>query len=181
MAHPYHNGFVPLSWSVVDDADCPRSRSNRFDFLDPPVREELLVERVRLLRDDDRFERLVDVDDRLEAPRDERVREDVLDPLDDPVDVLADDRFEDVDREDDDVRPDEREEDDPDVDDREDDDRAEDEREDDDRDERDEDEVDRDVDGVDRDEEDDELVDVLPLPACPGNLNLVRPSSRFST
>ncbi|WP_331457012.1 hypothetical protein [Haloferax profundi] len=174
MPHPYHSGFVPLSSSVVDDADCPRSRSNRFDVLDPPVRAELLVERVRLLRDDDRFED--DVDDRLEDPRDERVREDVLALLDDPVEVLDDDRFEDDVRPED-VRPDDREDDERDVDEREDDDRAEDDRE-----ERDEDDVDRDEeDDVDRDEEDDELVDVLPLPACPGNLNLVRPSSRFST
>ncbi|WP_323849384.1 MULTISPECIES: hypothetical protein [Haloferax] len=173
---PYHSGCGPLSsWVVVSDCRC--SRWNRLVVPDPPVRDGPVDVRFRDVRDDERDDPLVVVFDRLELP-DDRDRVELLVRLDVRVEEPEDERFEDVDRDDvvrrEDEPPDDRVDDDVDpVDDV----REDDVREDDVR-------VERDDEAVEeRDDEDDDVdsVDVPPLPACPGNLNLFRPSRRFST
>ncbi|WP_323849371.1 MULTISPECIES: hypothetical protein [Haloferax] len=176
--HPYQSAFGPLGLAVsVSDR---RSLSNRLVVPAPPVRD--VVPRV--------------LDDvvRLDDPRDEPDRDDVLDRFELRDEVRDDDRFEEDERDEDElVRPEDRADD---VD------EVHDERDDDEPDDDEPDEVERDdeegsaveredeEDVVERDEEreDEESVverDVGSLddcsPACPGNLNLLRPSSRFST
>ena len=167
--HPYQSAFGALGSAVVV-SDCRRSFSKRLVDPAPPV-----CDAVRRLRDDD------PVDD----PRDDPVCDDVFDRLERRDEVLADVR---VDADDPDdvelVRPEELvERDDPDELDDPDERDGPDELDDpDERDEPDDDHVERDE--VLADERDDELVEDLlddPFPACPGNLNLLRPSSRLST